>query len=377
MSKKILILTSEYAGHGHKSVTQALKEQLEITYQNKIEVCIVNGFELANFKGRLIEKSYGFFIKHSRIIWKILYEFTDIFSNSITNRYTAINIKKNFLTLIEDEPFDLIIALHSAFVGSALTLLEKNNKDIPFLVVISDIVRAGNLWTDKRCDFIICPTEDMKIKIVNRGIAEQKVLNLGFPLRKQFRIETGSIKKECSKELSKDSDRINLLILNASETPRKLKRMIKNLFMQLDCNITVIAGRDERLKINLEKSLKPIYGNRLAIKGYTTNISDFFRNYDILITRGGPNTLMEAISCQIPIIVIGELLGQEEGNADFIHEHKLGIKCFDSNCLPQVIRGLLANGREELMRIKNTQSSYQALDATEQVVELIGEILYK
>lgn len=377
MGKKVLILTSEYTGHGHKSVTQALKEQLHTIYRDQVDISVINGFELANQKGIAAEKSYSYLIKYAKIVYKIIFEVTSKLS-SITNTVTEKTIKRNFIKLLESEDFELVISVHPVFVGSVAKLLEQNTKKhIPFIVLISDLVRVGNLWVDNKCDYIICPTEEMKKEIIHKGISKEKVFDFGFPIRNQFKINREIMVKKNDKRSILNEKNVKILILNASETPRKLRRMICRILEQPNLSLTVIAGRDEKLKKNIEERFGSIYGERLTVEGYTTRLDDFFLEHDILITRGGPNTLMEAVSCQIPVIVTGEVLGQEEGNADFIEAHHLGIKCYNISKLPQVIFEMLADERKLLRKIRKAQSSYQALNAIDMTVELVEKLLFE
>ena len=44
--KKILIISSEYTGHGHKSVHTALIQGFERLYKDRVEIKVINGFTL-------------------------------------------------------------------------------------------------------------------------------------------------------------------------------------------------------------------------------------------------------------------------------------------------------------------------------------------
>ena len=70
MKKKILIITSYITGHGHKSITEALEEELktrkDITYK------IIEGFELGGKMGVTVSKFYSPLVCKSKKIWKII-----------------------------------------------------------------------------------------------------------------------------------------------------------------------------------------------------------------------------------------------------------------------------------------------------------------
>jgi 1,2-diacylglycerol 3-beta-galactosyltransferase len=64
--------------------------------------------------------------------------------------------------------------------------------------------------------------------------------------------------------------------------------------------------------------------------GFITNIAEYMVAADVLITKAGPGTIVEAASVGLPVLTTSYLPGQEEGNVDFVIEKKFGAYKSDS-----------------------------------------------
>ncbi len=53
--------------------------------------------------------------------------------------------------------------------------------------------------------------------------------------------------------------------------------------------------------------------------------------------RGSPNVIMEAVACNVPLIITGALPGQEEENPKFVEKHKLGVVCESTGKIKDVV----------------------------------------
>lgn len=66
--KKIMILSSNYTGHGHASIAQSITEQLD-KYED-VGYRVVDGFELIGKAGIRMSKLYGPITRKARDLWR-------------------------------------------------------------------------------------------------------------------------------------------------------------------------------------------------------------------------------------------------------------------------------------------------------------------
>ena len=103
----------------------------------------------------------------------------------------------------------------------------------------------------------------------------------------------------------------------------------------LDIALTVITGRNQKLKDSLEK----IQWNIPAfIYGFVHDMPDFMRAADILLTKAGPGTISEALIAGLPIILYHRISGQEEGNVSYVIDEGAGVWAPDSRDIVETIR---------------------------------------
>jgi 1,2-diacylglycerol 3-beta-galactosyltransferase len=73
---------------------------------------------------------------------------------------------------------------------------------------------------------------------------------------------------------------------------------------------------------------------------------------DIIVTKAGPGSICEALSCHLPIILSGYVPGQEEGNVDFVVKNSAGLLDLNPTTLIDALRRLLKPGSPELKRFR-------------------------
>lgn len=162
--------------------------------------------------------------------------------------------------------------------------------------------------------------------------------------------------------------------MSGGEGVGNMKTIAENLLENFDCTVKIVAGRNEKLKVKLERSLKGKYGDKVEIFGFTKNIQDLMLSSDIAFTRGSPNVMFEAIAANVPIIITGALPGQEEENPAFAEKRNLGVVCKDTKDMVQTIHHLLENNCEKLNEMIDCQRKFINSHAAEDILQFILEV---
>jgi processive 1,2-diacylglycerol beta-glucosyltransferase len=366
MGKKVLIISSDNTGHGHKSITESLCEKIEM--DPDIKVHIVDGFSLGGHSLLNIGKSYGPITRKSENLWEMIFNFSSE-NPSFINKLIEIVIRNNFLKLLDEVKPDLILSVHPNFNGSILNILEKQYIKIPFITLIADLVNISTLWADKRADYIISPTIEARDKCIEYGVPAENIKVLGFPVRSKF-FRNSTNKKDSYQE----GKPLNCLIMSGGEGVGNMKNIAEILLENFDCKVKIVAGRNVKLKAMLEQSLKSKYGDKVEIYSFIKNIQDLMFEADIAFTRGSPNVMFEAFSSNTPIIITGALPGQEEDNPIFAEKLNLGVICKDPGEIKPTVIELLENNAEKLNNIINCQKQYINPLAAEEIIQFILEV---
>jgi len=100
----------------------------------------------------------------------------------------------------------------------------------------------------------------------------------------------------------------------------------------------VVTGRNAALREDLRSlGLRP----SIHIYGFVDNMEELMAASDIIITKAGPGTLMEALVMRRPVIVTEAVGMQERGNIDFVLNHELGAYCPTSDRIVPAIAELM------------------------------------
>lgn len=368
MIKNILIISSDYTGHGHKSITESLCEKF--SEHEDINVHIVDGFSLGGKALIRIGKAYGPITRNAQDLWKLIYELSSI-KPALIDEFIEMIIKERFVELLKKVKPDLILSVHANFNGSIINILEKLDIKIPVVTLIADLVSIYPLWADPRVDYILCPTQEAKQKCIEYGVSETKLKVTGFPVRSRFCDNRPVVFKSGDYDTSRP---LKCLIMSGGEGSGNMGKIARILLNNFNSEIKIIAGRNETMKKKLEQSLGQVYGDRVKIYGFTQNVQDLMLTSDIAFTRGSPNVMMEAISCNVPIVITGSLPGQEEGNPYYAQEYNLGVVCTNSRNVKSTMTELLANNAERLKEIKRYQKSYSNPHIASDIVNFLLNI---
>jgi processive 1,2-diacylglycerol beta-glucosyltransferase len=372
--KKILILSAENTGHGHKSITQSLMEQYEMR-KLPVEAVEIDSFELGGFVTRLSGKLYNGVAVYAPFLWKLIYKGGDVCPGFI-NAFVTLRIKKNILELIKEHNPDMIVSVHPCFIGAVNNILEKNKINIPVISFVADFDNVSHLWADKRTHATLCPTEKAKKTMLQLGIPEERLKLFGFPARDRFNHYNENNDEVCADGYDPANKSISFMIMNGSQGTSAAIKMARVLLDNVkNSKVTILAGRSKALKKLLEETLKPKYGDRVQILGFVENVQDYMCASDILILRASPNVVTEAVNLCRPIIVTGSLMGQEEKNPDFVADNNLGIVCRKIKNLPKAVDVLLADDGKKLNEIRESQMAFRKTKAASDIAEYIYEVM--
>lgn len=370
MAKNILIISSDYTGHGHKSITESLLEKFSL-YPD-VNVHVVDGFTLVGNIGLRIGKLYGSITRNAKELWKLIWE-VSLKKPSLVNEFTEVAIRDSFMDLLRRIKPDLILSVHPNFNGSVLNILEDYNIKIPFITLIADLVSITPLWADPRADYIICPTKESKYKCLEFGVSESKLKLIGFPVRQKFLAHLNNM--DAQERVYSKNRPLECLIMSGGEGSGNMSTIARILLKNFNCKVKIVTGRNKILKRRLERTLYEKFGTeRVEIYGFTENIQDLMLSSDLAITRGSPNVMMEVVACNVPLVVTGNLPGQEEGNPGYIIKHNLGVVCKDTRRLRSTIRDLLVNNGSKLKQIKKSQKKFLNPNVALEIVDFIRSI---
>lgn len=371
MFKNVLIISSDFTGHGHKSITESLLEQFANYPETRVKV--VDGFSLGGNIGLSAGKMYGSITRTSKDVWKRIWDIT-VKKPSLITELCELTIHDRFVKLLQEMQPDVIISTHPNYNASVTNIMARINYHAPMIAIVADPVTISPLWCNPQADYTICPTEEAREVCIRCGVPEERVRMFGFPVRQRFTAHLQNL-DESSLHSADPAHAfkypIRFMIMSGGEGSGNMSRLARILLKNFDCNVKILCGRNKLMKKALEHTLAEKYKDRVDILGFTENVQDIMLSTDIMFTRASPNTMIEAIMCNVPLVITGALPGQEEGNPDFAVKHGLGVVCNEPKELKYIVSGLLADNFKQLNEIKKAQAEYRNPHAAKDITNFI------
>jgi processive 1,2-diacylglycerol beta-glucosyltransferase len=128
---------------------------------------------------------------------------------------------------------------------------------------------------------------------------------------------------------------------------------------------TIIVGRngglERRVLAAAERTQYP-----LRVFGFVDNVYDYMHASDVLLSKPGGLTSSEALSAQLPMVLIKPLPGQEERNTRYLVSKRAAIRARgESNVAQAVVEVLTSEPRQaqlrESMRVLRRPQAAQAV----------------
>lgn len=344
--EKIMILMAEKTGTGHKSAANAIEKRLKLL---GYDVKQIDCFPLMGKKGVKLENCYIPLTTKHPYIWKAGYLFSQIFSNTV-HQVMYNWSKKALLNEIYDYQPDLIISVHGMFTKAVSKLLKKNKLHVPFMINAIDLVNPPRAWRDKSTAITFVSTEKVKEKYLKLGFKEEQLIVSGFPIRED--IEKVTTPKQID-------EKINILMVNPSVNLKKNLNFAREVAKLENVNIKFVCGRDEKLFNRLTQEQKDgKIPSQIEVLGFVTNMNELLNQSHILLTKAGPNMILEGTRSGNAVIVTGHIPGQEERNYQYVTENGYGAKCENPKKIYALLKNLIDNGKiQEFLKNVTTSTS--------------------
>jgi 1,2-diacylglycerol 3-beta-galactosyltransferase len=231
---------------------------------------------------------------------------------------------RNILRVLEEVRPTMVVSVHpltNRFIANTRRVYRLS---FHFATVVTDLVSIHASWADPEAELCVVPTEEAYEKMLKIGLPEHKLVRTGFPVHPKF-ISYTRTRKEARTNLGLDTDRFTVLVTSGGVDSDQTRELLQRLAGDYpEQQFLVVAGKNAELKAELEKlSLGP----HMHIYGFVNNMEELMGASDLVITKAGPGTLMEALVIGRPVIVTEAIGMQERGNIDFVLNHELGMFC--------------------------------------------------
>lgn len=321
---KILIFYASYGG-GHLSAARSIKQCIEQKHKGH-EIEMVDCMKYINTGiEKMTTNAYKVMAKEVPWAWGQIYKLSDkgpiYHISNFNNKVMSIKLNNLFK---EFQP-DIVISTHPFSTQMTAWLKQMKKTSCKLASVMTDFM-PQNQWLvgHKYIDCIFVSNKEMKSKIVEKGIDEEKIYVTGIPLSNRF-LENFN-REEIKKSFNLDLFKKTILFFGGGEFGLGKDKTVKILNSFLDnigkkYQMVVISGKNEKIHERFSKLVKDKnQEENVLVLGYTNQVPELMSISDLVVTKPGGLTITESLASGLPIVAINPIPGQEEENAEFLEK---------------------------------------------------------
>lgn len=372
MKKNVLILYAKM-GKGHVSASNATKTALDQKFGDKINTEILDFFTVASSSfSKATEVAYDGSVKFLPYFYKAFFDISDSkWPVKLLNHINYPMLSAAMDKILKENNPDIIISTFPIWDYGIAKLWKASHPQAQFINIITDSISIHQAWLIANSDIRIVPNEDTAKVLMDDGVPHSQIKILGFPVSLEF-------SKKINKEKVLKSLNLNpklftiLLFATVGNNKRNVQIFEKIICEKRDYNVICVAGRNEELLPDIKHLKKE---KNVAILGWRTDIPDLMKACDLIITKAGGATVMECIAVEKPMIITQVIPGQEEGNAELIENHNLGIIMAKRKKGVKDLPDYISEIRRNYSKYKNALEKQSKPDAALRIADCIAGCL--
>jgi processive 1,2-diacylglycerol beta-glucosyltransferase len=337
MTTRLLILTAGF-GEGHNAAARALAAACEARH-GPGSAPVVDAFAVAMPRlNAIARRAYLRLINGAPGVWSTLYRWLDTssFAGRGLGRLPAERrVLREAVARLQPE------AIVCTFPGYAFALaaLEREGAIAgPYFNVVTDSISLHSFWWQAGAAGWFLPNEDSAAVLRRAGVEPARVHVTGFPVQPFFAAHAGRL---APPDLATGATPRVLFIIHSGR--RHARATAERLLRETDWEITCTVGRDTRLRFALER-LAAGRPARTAVLGWTDEIPRLLMTHHVVVSKAGGATTQEALAARCPMIVNQVVPGQEEGNAELLRRHGIGVRAETPEAVLASLRAAFADG---------------------------------
>ncbi len=321
----ILLVFSE-TGAGHRSAAVAISAALHDASGGTVRCAFLDVLQTTGFP--LLRDSPGIY---DQLSTRMLPFYNTLFR--LTNGSWQINRLSRLVfwwsqfhlvrAILTTRPH-LVISTHPLVQRLVNALRQTYDLSFRFVTVVTDLATIHAAWCDPDVDRCLLPTDEASAAIRKFGMPPHKMQLTGFPVHPKFARSTHT-QLSARRELGVAEDVFTILVTSGGVGSGRMDELVLDLEQRCaNHQLLVVTGKNRAL---YEKLRVQHRGAQTHIYGFVDNMDVLMAASDIVITKAGPGTLMEALVMRRPVLITTAVGLQEEGNIDFVKAHQVGFHC--------------------------------------------------
>lgn len=277
----------------------------------------------------IVEQGYVTIVNKARPLWNAFYFMMKmrLFIEAAYRLMKVTNYDVLEQKFKEVQP-DIIISTYY-FGGLAKEIVEQNGLQSDVFTIITDPWGFPPIWLVGETHEVITFSDEAYQQAISM-YPQERVKQFGPIINERYDSEMTLEEKEIfAKEIGIDLARKTIIITGGGMGLPHGDQFFEKLLayiteQQKDWQVIMVCGNNEPLYQQCCK-IKAKYDVKSLVYGFVTNMFELLNVSDILITKAGPATLLEAIKLKKKLVVTDYIWEQEKFNVEFIESHGCGV----------------------------------------------------
>jgi len=347
MRNRRFLLLHITTSSGHHRASCAIQRSL-LAADPSVVCRSVDAFQYASPVVRYaIRYLYYSLIQHQPDVWEYLYDNPSVHRRvqhlrALLHRYHAAKFRK----LVEDFKPDAIVCTQAYPCGMVADFKRQNRFGVPLIGVLTD--HAPHLyWFHETVDTYVVPSEEVRERFIQRGIAPEKLQVMGIPIDRDFTEQTDPALT--ARRFGLNPEHPTLLIMGGGGGFGRMAEIVLSLdHLPFPCQMIVVAGTNHGL---LRWVRRQRFRQKVVGLGFVKEIPALMDTATLIISKPGGLTTAESLAKRLPMVIVNPIPGQEAYNARYLLSQGAAVQAGSPSVVRQTVRDLLENpGRIASMR---------------------------
>ena len=378
MAVPLLFLIADTGG-GHRAGATAVARRIEHDRPGEFDIHVVD--PVASGSPALLNRAaglYGPLIHHARWVWAGMYHATNSAAAVAVLRRSALRpVGRSIAGLVEALRPAAVVSFHPLLNHLAAAVVRGGPAPrTPVVTVITDLVDVHAGWACRDVDAVVIPSPGGLDRCRRAGIPAARCHQLGLPVDPAFArpFPSGDERRALRRARGLDEDRFTVLVCSGADGSGGVDRRARALAAAgLDVGIAVICGRNERARRRLH-GLRDAGGRPLTVRGFVTDMADWMRAADLVVTKAGPGTIVEALCCGLPMLLTWYVPGQERANVEWVVDTGAGRYVPGVGQLVDAVAELSTPASPGLAAMRAAVAATAHPEATERIAALVADM---
>lgn len=316
-----VVVTHVPAGSGHEKAAEAVTVALR-RRSPSTETVLLNALDgMSAWYQWSFTQGYLGMINHYPHLWGLAYHLLDLrglhaAAYRLHRSNNASHGKILEQILLRQKP-DVVVGTHFFPMEVASYLKSKGRLQARLITVLTDFL-PHSVWIASSIDTYVVGSTLSRQALLERGIPRDRIQLSGIPVDPKFAKPLQ--RDELRRRLDLRLDRFTVLVCSGGFGTGPVEKYVQALGrLPAPLQILVVTGKNSALLRRLE-TLQPTFPHPLKLYGFVDNMEELMTVSDLMVTKPGGLSCVEAMTQGLPLLLVAPIPGQESRNARVLVE---------------------------------------------------------